>query len=40
MMAMFVQLKDGDFPLYKLYFGLITLLPYLRRRMRAELYST
>jgi hypothetical protein len=40
MMAMFVQLKDVDLPLYKLYFGLMTLLPYLRRRMRAELYST
>jgi hypothetical protein len=27
MMAMFAQLQDGEIPLYKLNFGLITILP-------------
>jgi hypothetical protein len=35
-MAMFIQLKDGDLPLYKLNFGVITLLPKMEDASRIE----
>ena len=38
LLAMFAQLKTGDLPLYKLNFGVITLLP--KKRMHPELSST
>jgi hypothetical protein len=34
--AMFVQLKDGDLPLYKLNFSVITLLPKKEDASRIE----
>jgi hypothetical protein len=37
-MAMFVQLKDGDLSLYKLNFGVITLLPKKEDASRIEQY--
>jgi hypothetical protein len=36
LMAMFIQLKDGDLPLYKLNFGVITLLPKMEDASRIE----
>jgi hypothetical protein len=38
MIAMFAQLQDGDIPLYKLNFGLITLLPKKEDASRIEQY--
>jgi hypothetical protein len=38
MMAIFTQLQDGDIPLYKFNFGLITLLPKKRDSSRIEQY--
>jgi hypothetical protein len=38
LMAMFVQLKAGDLPLYKLNFGVITLLPMKEDASRIEQY--
>jgi hypothetical protein len=39
-MAMFAQLKDGDLSLYKLNFGVITLLPKKEDASRIEHYIT
>jgi mannosylglycoprotein endo-beta-mannosidase len=36
LMALFVQLKNGDLPLYKLNFGVITLLPKKEDASRIE----
>jgi hypothetical protein len=38
MMAMFTQLQDGDIPLYKLNFGVVTLLPKKEDASRIEQY--
>jgi hypothetical protein len=40
LMAMFVQLKDGDLPLYKLNFGVITLLSKKEAASKIEQYRT
>jgi hypothetical protein len=39
-MAMFVQLKHGELPLYKLNHGIITLLPKKEDASRIEQYMT
>jgi hypothetical protein len=39
-MAIFVELQSGDFPLYKINFGVITLLPKKETAVQIKQYMT